>query len=87
MLSKEDREKIISDVSEAKREDKIIFLTSEGPCEAKIEDFIKQPAEGILYDLNRDLATLYTLFKESGDIRYINDIALVNVFTYIMNKK
>ena len=40
---------------------------------AKLDDFIKQPAEGILYDLNRLEEISLTLF---GDPKWVNDFAV-----------
>lgn len=55
------------------KEGKVIFMTIEGPMEANLEEFIKQPTEGILYDLNRDRATVLTFLD---DPKWINDFAV-----------
>ena len=39
------------------REGNIVYRTIEGLHKQKIDDFVKQPIEGQLYDINRDLAT------------------------------
>lgn len=54
----------------------IVFNTMEGICTANIKDFIHQPIEGILYDLNRDFGTILTLID---DPKWINDYALSKV--------
>ncbi len=54
----------------------IVFMTVEGPAFANVDDFIKQPIEGILYDLNRDEAVV-TSFIE--DIKWVNDYAVCKV--------
>lgn len=41
------------------REGKVVFLTADGPMEYDLEEFIKQPAEGILYDRQGDGPFLY----------------------------
>ena len=40
------------------------------------KDFIKQPTDGMLYDLNRDEATVLTFLP---DTKWINDYAVVKV--------
>ena len=85
-VDSKDIEKILSSVIEHAKKGEIIFTTIEGPMVANIEDFIKQGAEGVLYDLKKDLAVLYTFFKATGELRYINDIAIANVLKYTINK-
>lgn len=51
----------------------VCFITFDGMYGAKADEFIKQPAEGILYDLNRDIATTLTIMPEK---RWINDLAV-----------
>ena len=41
-----------------------------------IADFIKQPADGILYDLNRNESTVLTFLP---DPKWINDFAVAQV--------
>jgi len=41
-----------------------------------IKEFIKQPVEGMLYDLNRDEATILTLID---DPKWVNDYAVSKV--------
>jgi hypothetical protein len=51
----------------------IVFMTIEGPMCMPLNTFIKQPIDGILYDLNRDpevvLAYIY-------DEKWVNDFAV-----------
>ncbi len=54
----------------------IVFMTVEGPASANVDEFIKQPIEGILYDLNRDEAVV-TSFIE--DPKWVNDYAVCKV--------
>lgn len=68
-----------------KREGKIVFYSIEGLMEDKMEDIIQQPAEGLLWDLNRDMATL--LHRASDDNPcWVNDVALSNITEYLVNK-
>ena len=53
--------------------------------EAKMEDIIRQPAEGLLWDLNRDLATLLHRASEDNPC-WVNDMALANITEFLVNK-
>ena len=48
-----------------------------------IEKLVNQPVEGLLYDLNRDEATILTWID---DPKWINDYACAMVIRYLMNK-
>lgn len=54
-------------------EDKVVFRAMDSLMEADIEEFIKQPTEGLLYDLNRDRATVMSWID---DPKWINDFAV-----------
>lgn len=73
-------------IDSAYNENKIVFMTVDGLMSVDIDEFIKQPVEGILYDLNRDGATIRTLAESSKNIRWINDLAFSNVFKIVFNK-
>jgi hypothetical protein len=72
-------EKILS----LQAENKIAFMTIDGLQGGPIEDFVKQPIEGQLYDLNRDRATLYSMANENKNKRWINDLAFVYLYEYV----
>jgi hypothetical protein len=57
-------------------EGKVVFMTFEGPMEVDLAKFIEQPTEGILYDLNRDKATVLTFIE---DPKWVNDFAVGQV--------
>lgn len=57
----------------------IAVLTDDGLAEFNVKEFIEQPWEGILYDLNRDNATCLTLLQETGDLVWINNYACAQV--------
>lgn len=67
-------------IREKEKEGKICLMTYEGLMTCDLNEFINQPAEGILYDLNRDRATTLTLASEE-DLRWINDYAVAVVIT------
>lgn len=51
----------------------IIFKTVDGFMASNLEEFIKQPAQGILYDLNRDEVTILSYMD---DPKWVNDYAV-----------
>ena len=77
---------LLEKISNHRHKGEIVIMTVDGIRVARIEDIINQPVEGLLYDLNRDDATLGTLFRTSGDPKYINDIAMANIVKYLMKK-
>ena len=78
----EEQEKTLDYIREKEKEGWISFMTIDGLMSCKLEDFIKQPAEGVLYDLNRDKVTTLTIMPE---LRWINDYAVAVVINYLMS--
>jgi hypothetical protein len=60
-------------ILQKEKEGKVVFLTHEGPAEADLDEFIKQPIEGLLYDLNRDRGTVLAFID---DPKFVNDFAV-----------
>jgi hypothetical protein len=56
----------------------VVFMTIEGPMAMPLEEFVQQPIEGILYDLNR-LPEIVITFLD--DPKWVNDYALALVIT------
>lgn len=77
---------LLDKILELQKEGKIAFMTINGLVSADINSIIQQPAEGLLYDLNRDTASLMSLAKESKNKRWINDMALAHVVTKLVEK-
>ena len=50
-----------------------------------LETFLRQPAEGIVYDLNRDYATALT-FISQGDMTWVNNFAAALVIKTLYQK-
>ena len=67
-------------VLEAEKAGDIVFMTCDGLMRTKLDKFISQPTEGLLYDLNRNRSTVLT-FIEEGDLKWINDFAANLVIT------
>ena len=55
----------------------VVINTIEGLVSINLEDIIKQDIEGLLYDLNRDEITIFTLLN--NDPKYINDYAICKI--------
>lgn len=70
MENKELLELILS--NEKNRE--ITLMTAEGLMKVSINDLLNQNAEGILYDLNRDKASIMSM-AEGKSKRWVNDYA------------
>lgn len=50
----------------------VCVFTIEGLMKMPVKDIVNQPAEGILYDLNRDRVTVLTFIE---DKKWVNDYA------------
>ena len=61
----------------------LVYVDIEGLKSVKFEDFIKQPLDGMLYDINRDAVTILTFIEEP---RWVNDFALTKLLEYYYNK-
>lgn len=78
-----EKEKFRDLVLRKEKEGKVILMGFEGPMEANLEDIIKQPTEGLLYDLNRDRVTVLTFIE---DIKWVNDFAVGLVIAKLKEK-
>lgn len=79
-MDKQDKQATLEYIRQKEREGKISFMTIEGLMSMPLEDFINQPAEGMLYDLNRDKVTTLTT---SPEVRWINDYAVAVAIIYL----
>jgi len=61
----------------------LVYADIEGLKSIKLEEFVKQPLEGMLYDINRDTATILTFIEEP---EWVNDFALTKLLEYYYNK-
>lgn len=71
-------------IEEERKKGNVCFLTYEGLMGMAIEDFIQQPADGILYDLNR-LPEVVAAFI-NDDIKWVNDYAVGVIIKYLKNQ-
>ena len=63
-------------VLEKEKQGKVVITTVEGYVEIGLDEIIKQPTEGLLYDLNRDRATILSWID---DRKWVNDFACMKV--------
>lgn len=69
-------------VLEAETSNKVVFIGAEGLMQAKLDEFIKQPVEGLLYDLNRDRATVLSWIDDPEVGKFwINNFATMLTIT------
>ena len=61
----------------------VVFMGADGLMVGNLSEMIKQPTEFLLYDLNRDEATIFTFLP---DIKWINDLAVSQVIRALKNK-
>lgn len=78
----EKNNELLDEILSLRADDKIAFMTIEGLRYGPIADFVKQPLEGQLYDVNRDRATLYAMANENKNKRWVNDLALVYLYEH-----
>ena len=61
----------------------IVIAGIDGLYVMKLSEFIEQPAEGMLYDLNRNEATT---LSSLSDPKWINDYAVAQVIKALKNR-
>ena len=66
------------------RNGNIVVMDEEGLCRCKLSEFVKQPLEGQLYDINR-LESVILSFVDK-DTHWVNDYALVQLVRYYYDK-
>jgi 3-deoxy-D-manno-octulosonate 8-phosphate phosphatase KdsC-like HAD superfamily phosphatase len=72
-MGKEKEKSIKEIVLEQAKNNRVVFTTIEGFMSADVEEFITQPVDGILYDLNRLPEVVLTYID---DIKWVNDFAV-----------
>ena len=65
------------------KEGYIVFQTIEGIQKCKIEEFVKQPLEGQMYDINRDTVTILSFIDEPT---WLNNWANSKLVEYYYNR-
>ena len=85
MTKKENFEKTLEIIKQNEAQGAVVFMTSFGLMACNMERFVKQSADGLLFDLNRDEATILTL-GEQGLERWVNDYATAKVVRYLVGE-
>ena len=76
-MAKEELQNIVMDEM---RKGWIVYRTIEGLHKQKLDDFTKQPIEGQLYDINRDMATCLTLIDEPMGVNNFASMVLIKYY-------
>ena len=61
----------------------VVIATSEGLQGTKLSEFIKQPVDGLLYDLNRSEMVVLTFID---DPKWVNDFAVCKVIRALKDR-
>lgn len=73
-MTRKEKKQLVELIHSETNKGKIVIYSCEGMFTADSKDFIKQPVDDILYDLNRDEMTVLTLSRTH--IRWVNDFAV-----------
>jgi len=76
-MAKEELQNIVLDEM---RKGWIVYRTIEGLHKQRLDDFTKQPVEGQLYDINRDMATCLTLIDEPMGVNNFASMVLIKYY-------
>jgi len=69
-------------ILEKEKQGKVVIATVDGLVEMDLNEMLKQPVEGLLYDLNRGRVTVLTfLGDEEKAILWVNNFACMKVIT------
>lgn len=78
-MEKEIKDKILKEYEKGN----IVICSPDGIVGTSLSEILKQPIEGLLYDLNRDEMTILTFVE---DKKWINDYALTKVVRALKSK-
>ena len=66
-------------VKEERKKGNVVFIAIDSFRSAPVKDFVAQPADGLLWDLNRDEVTALTFMDQEGMIHWVNNFAVALV--------
>lgn len=75
-MNKTQEEKLRERILQEAEKGNVVFWAIDGLATINLDEFIRQPAEGILYDLNRDKVTVMQFID---DPKWVNDFAVALV--------
>ena len=76
-MAKEELQNIVMDEM---RKGWIVYRTIEGLHKQRLDDFTKQPVEGQLYDINRDMATCLAFIDEPMGVNNFASMVLIRYY-------
>lgn len=77
---KMDKEELKRLVLDEEKKGFIVFRTIEGLHRQEIDEFVKQPIESQLYDINRDLATCLAFIDEPFGVNNFSSMVLLRYY-------
>lgn len=66
-------------VLEERKKGNVVFLAVDTVMSSPVKEIIKQPVDGLLWDLNRDEATALTFMDREGMVHWVNNFAVALV--------
>lgn len=66
-------------VLEERKKGNVVFIAIDEVMSAPVKDFVAQPVDGLLWDLNRDEVTALTFMDQEGMIHWVNNFAVALV--------
>lgn len=78
-MGKESKKKWSKVVLEEQDKGNVIFICIDSIISGPVKEIVKQPVDGLLWDLNRDEATALTFMDQEGMIHWVNNFAVALV--------
>ncbi len=78
-MSEEQKKKWAEIAREERDKGNVIYLCIDSVLSAPVKEIIKQPADSLLWDLNRDEVTALTLMDKEGMTHWVNNFAVALV--------
>jgi hypothetical protein len=75
-----DKEELQNIVLDEMNKGFIVYRTIEGLCKQELSEFVKQPIEGQLYDINRDMATCLAFIDEPIGVNNFASMVLLRYY-------
>jgi len=75
----EDKKKFSELVLAERKKGNVVFLALDEILSMPVKDIVKQPVEGLLWDLNRDEVTALTFMDREGMNHWVNNFAVALV--------
>lgn len=75
-------------INEKRAEGEIVYMGLEGPEVVSLDGMLSQPAEGILYDINRLPEVVATFIERDEDYgaKWVNDYAVCDIITELKRR-